>query len=250
MHEILIAIAIFAALIVAYVLSQRLYGWLPESQREEDTHQVVRSLAGLFVVMTSLVLGLMLNAAKTTFEQVDQNVHAFATDLILFDRTLLLYGPDANDTRQSLLVYAKRAANDGHIANPDKGDRIAEENLNAVGRALRTIQPKDAEHIARWQDALTQYHKIVERRWTLVEQSEGTIPSPMIVMLVLWLMLIFASFGYRAPRNAVTVTSFVGSAALIAGAIYLIIDMDVPFSGPIQVSAKPLQRVVAEIQRQ
>jgi hypothetical protein len=250
MHEILVAASIFVCLIAAYFVSQRLYGWLPESQREEDTHQVVRSLAGLFVLMTSLLLGLMLNSARNTFEQVDQNVHAFATDLILFDRTLLLYGPEANDTRQSLLVYAKRAANDGHIANPDEGDRVAEENLNAVGRSLRAIQPKDAEHIARWQDALTQYHKIVERRWTLVEQSEGTIPAPMIVMLTAWLVLIFASFGYRAPRNAVTITSFVGSAALIAAAIYLIIDMDVPFSGPIQVSAKPLQRVVLEIQRQ
>ena len=71
----------------------------------------------------------------------------------------------------------------------------------------------------------------------------------MIVMLVAWLMLIFASFGYRAPRNAVVAASFIGSAALIAAAIYLIIDMDVPFSGPIQVSAKPLQRVLVEIQR-
>ncbi|MBI3700358.1 MAG: DUF4239 domain-containing protein [Afipia sp.] len=250
MHEILIAVAIFAALIVAYVLSQRLYGWLPESQREEDTHQVVRSLAGLFVVMASLVLGLMLNSAKTTFEGVDHNVHAFATDLILFDRTLQLYGPEASDTRQNLLAYVKRAANDGHVTNPDQGDRIAEENLNAIGRSLRAIHPLDPEHLARWQDSLNQYHKIVERRWTLVEQSEGTIPAPMIVMLVLWLMLIFASFGYRAPRNMVTITSFVGSAALIAGAIYLIIDMDVPFSGPIHVSAKPLERVVVEIQRQ
>ena len=250
MHETLVAAAFFVCLIAAYFVSQRLYGWLPESEREEDTHQVVRSLAGLFVLMTSLVLGLMLNSARTTFEKVDQNVHAFATDLILFDRTLILYGPEANDTRQGLLAYVKRAANDGHISNPDEGDRVAEALLNDVGKNLRSIAAKDPEHIARWQDALIQFHKIVERRWTLVEQSEGTIPTPMIVMLAAWLMLIFASFGYRAPRNAVTIVSFVGSAALIAGAIYLIIDMDVPFSGPIQVSAKPLQRVVVEIQRQ
>ena len=199
--------------------------------------------------MTSLVLGLMLNSAKTTFEQVHQNVHAFATQVILFDRTLLLYGPEAKDTRDSLLVYLKHAVSDGHVSKPNEGDRVSEELLNEVGKSLRSMTPKDAEHIARWQDSLSQFHKIVERRWTIVEQSEGTIPAPMIVMLVAWLMLIFASFGYRAPRNAVVVASFVGSAALIAAAIYLIIDMDAPFSGPIQVSAKPLQRVVVEIQR-
>ena len=74
MHEFLVAASIFVCLIAAYFVSQRLYGWLPESQREEDTHQVVRSLAGLFVLMTSLLLGLMLNSARNTFEQVDQKM--------------------------------------------------------------------------------------------------------------------------------------------------------------------------------
>jgi hypothetical protein len=68
-------------------------------------------------------------------------------------------------------------------------------------------------------------------------------------LIVAQLMLIFAAFGYRAPRNAVVVSSFVVSAALIAGAVYLALDMDVPFRGPVQVSLAPLQRVIAEMQR-
>ena len=247
MREIVIAVVIFVCLLAASLISQRAYKRIPD---QDDTHQVVRSLAGIFVLMTSLVLGLMLDSAKKTFEKVDQNIHSFATDLILFDRTLELYGPEAGDTRQSLLAYAKRAASQSSRSEPDEADRVAEELLNTVGKSLRSMTPKDAEHIARWQDALNQFHKIVERRWTIVEQSEGSIPSPMIAMLVAWLMLIFASFGYRAPRSAVVIASFVGSAALIACAIYLIMDMDVPFSGPIRVSLKPLQRAVTEMQRQ
>ena len=71
----------------------------------------------------------------------------------------------------------------------------------------------------------------------------------LIAMIAAQLMLIFASFGYRAPRNAMVVTSFVVSAGLIAGTIYLALDMDIPFRGPIQVSTAPLQRVIAEMQR-
>lgn len=246
MRDIVIAVLIFVCLLAASLISQRAYHRIPD---QDDTHQVVRSLAGLFVVMTSLLLGLMLNSAKTTFEQVDQNVHAYATELILFDRTLVLYGTDAKPTRDSLLVYLKHAVSDGHVSNADQGDRVSEGLLDAVGKNLRAMTPNDPERVARWQDALNQFHKIVERRWTIVEQSEGTIPAPMIVMLVAWLMLIFASFGYRAPRNAIVFASFLGSAALIAAAIYLIIDMDVPFSGPIQVSPKPLLRAVVEMQR-
>ena len=45
------------------------------------------------------------------------------------------------------------------------------------------------------------------------------------------------------------VASLVVSALLVAGAIYLILDMDIPFDGTIQVSAAPLERVVAELER-
>jgi hypothetical protein len=62
-------------------------------------------------------------------------------------------------------------------------------------------------------------------------------------------VLIFGSFGYRAPRNIVVVGVFIVTAALVSGAIYLILDMDVPFGGPIQVSPEPLQHVMAEMQR-
>ncbi|TIW03733.1 MAG: DUF4239 domain-containing protein, partial [Mesorhizobium sp.] len=40
------------------------------------------------------------------------------------------------------------------------------------------------------------------------------------------------------------------SAALVAAAIYLIIDMNSPFSGPIQISPAPLQRALAELTTQ
>jgi hypothetical protein len=68
-------------------------------------------------------------------------------------------------------------------------------------------------------------------------------------MLTAWLVLIFASFGYRAPRNAVVTLTLVASAALISGSIYLILDMDVPFSGPIKISPAPLLRAEEQMRR-
>src|SRR6185312_4616008 len=142
MHDIVIAVVIFVCLLAASLISQRAYHRIPD---QDETHQVVRSLAGLFVVMTSLLLGLMLNSAKTTFEKVDQNVHAYATELILFDRTLLLYGTEAKATRDSLLNYLKHAVKDGHVSTPEGGDRNSEELLDAVGRSLRAMTPNDPE---------------------------------------------------------------------------------------------------------
>ena len=50
-----------------------------------------------------------------------------------------------------------------------------------------------------------------------------------------------------ARRNGVVICSFLLSSTLIAAAFYLVLDMDVPFSGPIQISDAPLHRALAEM---
>jgi hypothetical protein len=83
----------------------------------------------------------------------------------------------------------------------------------------------------------------------VLDEYGGTIPRPLITMVILWLAIIFASFGYRAPRNTVVTASFFLAALLISAAIYLILDMDKPFSGMTQPSNFPLQRALVQLQR-
>jgi hypothetical protein len=75
------------------------------------------------------------------------------------------------------------------------------------------------------------------------------VPAPLVALVVAWLILIFGGFGYRAPRNAVIVVSFVLAAALISATLFLIVDLDTPFSGPMRISLAPLERALAEMQR-
>ena len=60
--------------------------------------------------MISLVLGLMINSAKNKFDGITRDVNTLATDLMLLDRLLSLYGSDANDTRRHLVLYVERAS--------------------------------------------------------------------------------------------------------------------------------------------
>ena len=196
---------------------------MPLHHRQEDTHNVVKLAAHIFVVMTSLVLGLLINSAKSTFESVDRNVHAFATELILMDEALRQYGPDVANTRQRLITYVQQAVNGTWPAQgaPIIDDSRAEQLLDDVGDSLRAIKP-DAEKVELWRNVQQSYQNVVRRRWSLVEESEGALPTPLLGMLVAWLFLIYASFGYRAPRNMVVVSTLVVSAFLISGAVYLI----------------------------
>ena len=108
MHEFVVAIALFLCLVAASLGALLVSKRLPARYRHNDTHDVVRLAANIFVVATSLVLGLLLNSAKNTFDAVDRNLHAFATDLVLLDRALRLYGPDASEVRQRLAAYVRQ----------------------------------------------------------------------------------------------------------------------------------------------
>ncbi|MBP1887488.1 DUF4239 domain-containing protein [Sinorhizobium mexicanum] len=249
MTALIISSAVFVSLCIASFATMHFHPKLPLRHRDDDTNTVVRLVANIFVVMTSLVFGLMINSAKNTFENIDANVHSYATNLILLDRTLRTYGLGANDARQHLIRYVEEA-----IASPARADDTlrnerdtARFRLDMLGESLAAITPSDSFHESMFAGARQQYNRIVEQRWTIVEQSEGAIPMPLIGMLGAWLTLIFASFGYRAPMNTVVATMFLVSALLIAASVYLVLDMDIPFSGAIQISDAPLHRALAEM---
>ncbi len=250
MGAIWIAVGIFFCLLFASLWMMHLYPKLSSRHRDEETNTVVRLVANIFVVMTSLVFGLMINSAKNTFEAIDANMHAYATSLIIFDRSLKTYGDETKDTRKYLTVYVEQA-----VANPYRGDEAlqhraspAAAHLDDIGVALAAIKPRDRYHGTMLADINQQYQQLVELRWKIVEQSEGDIPLPLIGMLAAWLTLIYASFGYRAPRNPMVIGMFTVSALLIAASVYLVLDMDIPFHGAVQISDAPLRRALAEIQ--
>lgn len=247
--ELPIALVVFALLSGASYTCVHFYPRLRASHRDDETNAVVRLVANIFVVMTSLVFGLMINSSKNTFETLDSNVHVYATQLILFDRSLEFYGDETVGVHKSLVTYVEHA-----IADPSRADDAlqhrrndAEQRLTQVGNDLNALQAAEPAQARLLEDLRQQYRSIVEKRWMIVEQQAGVIPAPVIGMLVAWLTLIFASFGYRAPKNAVVLIMFNASSLLIAISIYLVLDMDSPFTGLIQISDAPLHRALAEM---
>jgi len=103
-----------------------------------------------------------------------------------------------------------------------------------------------------WEAARDLYRQVVRQRWVLVDASGGTIPVPLIIVVILWLAIIFTGFGYGAPHNTIVTASFFLAASLVSAALYLIVDMDTPSTGmfePIQVSKVPFQRALVQLQR-
>jgi hypothetical protein len=88
---------------------------------------------------------------------------------------------------------------------------------------------------------------IGKMRYLMYAQQATAVSMPLLVVLVLWLTVIFISFGLFAPFNATVVSSLFVSALSVSGAIFLILEMYTPYSGVIAVSSAPLRAALAHL---
>lgn len=242
---------VFAVLAAAALFSLWLHPRLPEHYRSADTTSNLRLGMGVIATITAVVLGLLISSVKGGFDVATRDVQELAADLIVLDRTLRFYGPDATHARDLLARYTERVLEGTWPSGgeaPAVDDRVAEGLLNQTEQAILSLQP-DAQEPDLKEQALAQVRTIVRRRQILIQESGSAVASPIVVALTLWLGLIFASFGYNAPRNGMMVIILLVCAASVAGAIYLILEIDVPVSGLIVVSSNPIQHALSVMRR-
>ena len=115
---------------------------------------------------------------------------------------------------------------------------------------IRALRPADDGQGALQAKALAISGELLKGRWLILGQAAGSaIPLPFLVVLVAWLCVIFGCFGLLAPTNGTVVAVLTLAALAVAGSMFLILEMDHPFSGILKVPADPLRYALAQIGR-
>jgi hypothetical protein len=70
---------------------------------------------------------------------------------------------------------------------------------------------------------------------------------PFLVVLIFWLAIIFASFSLFADNNATTVVALCIFALSASAAIFLILELNHPFTGLMMVPAEPLRNALTPL---
>ena len=241
---------VFALLAGAALLALWLHPHLPSTHRSKETADTVRLSIGMMATITALVLGLLISSVKGSFDQVSRDVQVFAAELILVDRALRFYGPGAEDARTLLTRYTQQALQETW---PGKGGMVvvlgqaAGALLDQTEAAILALPP-NPRRPGLTDQAAAGMREVVRRRWILIEESGSAVSPAVVAALALWLGVVFASFGYNAPRNGFVVAVLLICAASVAGAIFLIVEMDGSFTGLIVVPSDSLQRALAHMQ--
>lgn len=230
------------------------YLTLPEHHLSSDSKDVVKLGTGFVATMAALVIGLMVSSAKDTFDQRSVEINEAATDIIVLDRTLMQYGPETMPARASLLDMTRLWLDRFW---PNDGGRPIFDPLSAgkppveiVEEQIRTLAPANDLQRQLQSEALELANTLVRDQWLLYEQfGERSIPRVFLVVLAIWLTAIFMSFGLFARRNFTISTVFLICALSAACAVFLILEMDDPFSGMIKLANVPFLETLAALEK-
>ncbi len=240
--------------------------FLSERHRSQETTDLIRLVITMLVTFAALVLGLLTSSVKASFDLVDNDLRSFSINLIQLDRLLHQYGSETDAARSLLRSYTAAAIastwptepkppgdyyptqvpppTDNSIESVKLGDMLARIEID-----LHQLDPEDPMHRRQAVVILNQFEQLMRLRWRLIEEAHSSISMPFYLVLAFWLVILFASFGLSAPRNALSYITILLGALSIASVVFVILDLDTPFSGLFLVSSQPMRDALAQLSR-
>jgi Protein of unknown function (DUF4239) len=251
MSAIGLSAAAFVCIFGATLLSIFLRSILPAHHLSTDSKDAIRLSMGVIGTMAALVLGLLIASAKSSYDGKSNQIKQLTVNIIVLDQLLAQYGPETRNLRDLLrngtVSLADKIWSERDPATATTGAFTMSAEAEAFLRKVEELATQTEAQRSLRTRAITALTELAQTRLLLYAQSNNSIPLPFLTLLVFWLAIIFASFSLFVPPNPIVVAAFFVCALSASGAIFLILELDRPFSGLMSISDSPLRHALAPL---
>jgi hypothetical protein len=249
MGPLAVSFVVFVLVFAGALAGMALRRALPEEHFGTDAKDTVRLATGLVVTMTGLVLGMLVSSAKTYYDGQKNVVAEMATEVVVLDGLLTIYGPETKQTRVDAQRFVEGAVD---RIWPKEGSEVYQlKPKNAGGDVyveLQRLVPKNDTQAAAKAQITSLTLSLKRTYWLMFLESEQTSMSvPLLVVVVSWLVAIFISFGAFAPSNSTVMVTLVICAMAVSAAIFIIMEMYLPFSGMLKISPVAVRDALSQL---
>src|SRR4030095_1714205 len=247
-----IAAVLFVVLVGVTLVGARLRRLLPAEQLSTDSKDAVKLALGLVSPMTALLLGLLVNSAKNSFDTTRSEVMQMAAKIALLDHVLSLYGVQTADARRALRETVEEGVRRTWPAHGSTPAQLSpnEQMSDAVYAAISHLAPQNAAQQALKTEAATLMTQLAELRALLQAQAVSSVSMPLLIVVAVWLVVIFLGFSVLAPANATSALALIAGAFSVACAVFIILELDHPFSGVLRIPSDPMLKVLAHLSKE
>jgi Protein of unknown function (DUF4239) len=251
MNTEITSLIIFGCVIGAVLIGRSLSRRVPQDHLNADTKETVKLAMGLLATMSALLLGLLVASAKGSYDNARNEVIQMAAKVVFLNRVLTGYGPEAEEVRARLHEAVKETADRMRPIKTNTPVNLAPNTQagNAMYLAIQQLTPHDEMQRNLKAQATTLALDLGQIRTLLVAESISSISKPLLIVVSFWLVVIFLTFSLIAPRNGTAAFALIVSAVSVATAIFLILELDRPFSGLLRIPNEPMLNVLSQLEK-
>jgi Protein of unknown function (DUF4239) len=241
----------FASVLIGAAFGMVLRRALPADLLEGGSKEAIRLGAGFLSTLAALVIGLMIASAKNTYDNQNSNIRQLGTNAVLVDQMLTKYGPEAKAARtllREIIPSATARIWREKVAGKGGSTFVISETAERFYSAVEDLKPANAEQTSLKSRIIQITTDMGRTRLLVFTQADDAIPVPFFIVLVFWLVVIFASFSLFAEPSPIVVASTLLFALSVSSALFLIVDLSHPFQGLMQISNYHLHMVLPTIE--
>jgi hypothetical protein len=240
----------FVAILAGGAIGMTLRVRLPREQLNPETREMIRLGTSLLATLAAVLISLTIASAKTSYDTQDAHFRQLAAYLVETDQLLAQYGPEATGVRQlmreAVPAAIERIWREKAIARQDTAftaHSLAEQLYTAV----EGLSPGDDAHRglkARVEQAIAD---IARTRLLMFADGDTPVLTPFLLILIFWLVVIFASFGLFVEPGRIAYVALFVFALSISSALFLVADLSRPFAGLMQIPREQLKHTLAPL---
>jgi hypothetical protein len=244
MHSPGVSVAALAAFVLATLLGLFTRRKLDDRFISAETTAVLHTTVGMLVTFAAIVVGLLMNSAKTNFSTAESVMQGYAASLTSLSDALHAAGQAGAPIQKSLAAYtATSIAATWAWRPPPPGDYypkgvvatsggqlmespVLADLLDSVAEQVAELPAETAPQRQLRARSLALVERVTQQRWSLISASQVSLSGPFFVVLVFWMSIAFLCLGLSASANRLSLTVIVLSAVAMASALYVIVDLD------------------------
>jgi hypothetical protein len=252
MDPLALAVCVAAITFGGAVVGLILKHVLPERLTIGPPRDAVASVVGLLTLLCALVLGLLTWTAYGVYSTQNTTIQNYAMRTLNEDLALEDYGPDAQPARDGLLEGLKDTLRE--LWGPRFGvDFVTVNYRSAILRMrsgqffLDTLEPADESQKAALAAANQAHAASAQLRLQMALALTNPVSYPMMAIVVAWVTVLLCGYGFMSRMSPVSLVALACGALAISSAVYTIIELSDPYSGPFRASPAPIERLIQDI---
>jgi hypothetical protein len=246
MGSLLTAFMVFIASFTTGICGVFLRGRHPEGSLDDATSDVVKLVMGLIATMAAIILGMLIAGANASYNQQSDELEGLATNVVLLDKMLEAFGAQADPVRGRLKTAMEQAH--ARLWTPNGLNTVNFQAAQIILREVQALEPKTPIQRALQERVLRLSEDVMRTRLlNTAQSSNGGISRTFLSVLIFWNCALFFGFGLFGRANRTTLATLLVGSASVGAAIFLILDLNQPYQGFMQLSDAPLKMALQHI---